>query len=123
MKRLKYRKSSDYTLDIDLENGYWLRVDALYNHDSKRYEMAFYIKENTIDKDVAIETLNNEHITFPGERKTIKTEILRYVSSLLSQNYFNDCIEHYEYEIKCFEKGHELFEEEKYREHLKGGAA
>ena len=86
MKRLKYRKSSDYTLDIDLENGYWLRVDALYNHDSKRYEMAFYIKENTIDKDAAIETLNNEHITFPGERKTIKTEILRYVSSLLSQN-------------------------------------
>lgn len=123
MKRLKYRKSSDYTLDIDLENGYWLRADALYNHDSKRYEMAFYIKENTIDKYAAIETLNNEHITFPGERKTIKTEILRYISSLLSQNYFDECIDHYEYEIKCFDMGHELFEEEKYRKYLEGGAA
>lgn len=113
MKRLRYIKTSDFTLDIDLENGYWVRVDAKYNHESQRYDMAFYIKENTIDKYAAIETLNNEHITFPGERKTIKTEILRYVSSLLSQNYFEDCIEHYEYEDKCFEKGHELFEEER----------
>jgi len=113
MKRLRYIKTSDLTLDIDLGNGYRVRTDARYNHESKRYGMTFYISENTIDNYTAIETLNNEHITFPGDRKTIKTEILRYVSSLLSQNYFDDCIEHYEYEIKCFDRGNELFEEEK----------
>ena len=75
--------------------------------------MAFYIKEYSIDRYEAIETLNNEHITFPGDRKTIKTEILRYVSSLLSQNYFEKCIDSYEYEIKCFDRGDELFEEER----------
>lgn len=113
MKRLRYIKTSDFTLDIDLENGYWVRTDAKYNHKSQRYDMTFYIKQNTIDKYAAIETLNNEHITFPGDRKTIKTEILRYISSLLSQNYFDNCIEHYEYEDNCFQKGHELFEEER----------
>ena len=34
MKRLHYIKTSDFTLDIDLENGYWIRTDALYNYDS-----------------------------------------------------------------------------------------
>lgn len=113
MKRLRYIKTSDFTLDIDLENGYWVRADAKYNHNSQRYDMTFYIKQNTIDKYAAIEPLNNKHIRFPGERKTIKTEILRYVSSLLSQNYFDDCIRNYEYEIKCFDRGNELFENER----------
>lgn len=112
MKRLRYIKASDFTLDINLENSYWVRADAKYNHESQRYDMTFYIKENTIDRYAAIEPLNNEHITFHGERKTIKTEILRYVSSLLSQNSFDDCIRNYEYEVKCFERGNELFEDE-----------
>lgn len=113
MKRLHYIKTSNFTLEIDLENGYWVRADAKYNHSSDRYEITFQIKENSIDRYVSIETLNNEHITFPGDRRTIKTEILRYVSSLLSQNYFDECIKSYEYEIECFDKGNELFEEER----------
>ncbi|MCI8380145.1 MAG: hypothetical protein HFH72_16890 [Lachnospiraceae bacterium] len=123
MKRLHYIKTSDFTLDIDLENGYWIRTDALYNYDLKRYTITFYIKENTIDTYHAIETLNNEKISFDGNRKTIKTDILQYVSCLLSQNYFDDCIRHCEYEAKCFDKGNELFEEEQYNIKIKGGAA
>lgn len=113
MKRLHYIKTSDFTLDIDLENGYWIRTDALYNYDSKRYTITFYIKENTIDTYYSIETLNNEKISFDGNRKTIKADILQYVSCLLSQNYFDDCIRHCEYEIRCFDKGHDLFEDER----------
>lgn len=113
MKRLTYIKTSDLTLDIDLNNGYSVRTDAIYNFGSKRYNAKFYIKENTIDKYTEIDTLNNEKISFDGNRKTIKTDILNYVSCLLSKNYFDDCIEHCEYEIKCFDRGNELFEEEK----------
>lgn len=123
MKKLQYIKTSDFTIEINLDNGYWVRADAKYNHDSKRYEVKFQIKENSIDKYSAIETLNNEHITFPGDRKTIKTEILRYVSSLLSQNYFDECVSSCEYEIKCFDRGHELFEEERRKKLSEGGAA
>lgn len=123
MKRLRYEKTSDLTIKINLENGYWVRADALYNYESKRYDIKFYIKEDTIDKDVAIEKLNNQHVSFDGNRKTIKTDITQYVSVLLSQNYFDDSIKHYEYEIKCFDKGHEIFEEEKCRKRLEGGVA
>lgn len=69
MKKLRYIKTSDFTLDINLDNGYWVRTDAKYNHNSQRYDMTFYIKQNTIDKYVAIETLNNEHITFQATEK------------------------------------------------------
>lgn len=123
MKRLRYEKAGDLALNINLENGYWIRADALYNYESKRYDMAFYIKENTIDKYTCIEDLNNQHVSFDGSRKTIKSDILQYVSVLLSQNYFDGSIEHCEYEIKCFDKGHEIFEEEKCRNRLEGGAA
>lgn len=123
MKKLHYRKTSDFSLDIDLENGYCIRADALYNYDLKRYAITFYIKENTIDTYHAIETLNNEKISFDGDRKTVKIDILQYVSCLLSQNYFDNCINNCEFETKCFDKGNELFEEEQYIRKIKGGAA
>lgn len=113
MKRLRYIKTSDVTLDINLENGYWVRAEALYNKDTKRYGITFYIKENSIESHHAIETLNNEKITFDGNNKTIKTDILKYIECLLSQNYFDNCIKNIEYEIACFDKGHEIFEEER----------
>lgn len=112
-KRLHYIKTSDFTLDIDLENGYCVRATVKYNYEKRNYEVLFYIKENTIDNYVSIETLNNEKISFYGDKRNVKVSILHFVSSCLSDNYFDDCIEHYEYEIKCFDRGHELFESEK----------
>lgn len=64
MKRLHYIKTSDFTLDINLDNGYWVRADAKYIYNIKKYEITFYIKENTIDTYHAIETLNNEKNNF-----------------------------------------------------------
>lgn len=112
MKKLSYIKTSDLSIDINLGNGYFLRASAKYNYISDKYELSFYIREKTIDKYMAIETLNNKKVLFDGNRKTIKTNILHYVSVLLSKNYFNDSIKHYEYELKCFDIGHELIEEQ-----------
>ena len=98
-------------------------IDENAYYDLKRYAITFYIKENTIDTYHAIETLNNEKISFDGDRKTVKIDILQYVSCLLSQNYFDNCINNCEFETKCFDKGNELFEEEQYIRKIKGGAA
>ncbi len=113
MNTLKYVKTSDLTLDIDLHNGYSVRIDSIYNHNTKRYDATFYIKENTIETYMAIDTLNCGKVSFGGNRKTIKTDILKYTSFLLSRNYFDDAIKHYEYEVRCFDRGNALFEREK----------
>lgn len=113
MERLTYIQTSDVTVDIDLHNSYCVRTDAKYNPQTKRYDAKFYLKENSIEKYTAIHTLNNDSITFDGNRKTIKVDILKYISHLLSENYFASCIQDFEYEIKCFDKGNEFLEEEK----------
>lgn len=110
MDKLTYKKSSDVTIDIDLHNGYTVRTDAIYHYESKRYYAKFYLKENTIDKYCAMEALNNRDISFPGDRSTIKTDILKFVSKLLSENFFENPIMQCEYEIMCFDKGNDFFE-------------
>lgn len=110
-KRLKYLKTADLVLDIDLYNGYWLKAFAKYNCKTRKYEVTFYMKEKTIDKLALIETLDN--VSFNATYKTIGSAILKYVSTLLSEGYLKDSIANYEYEIKCFEQGLELLEQRK----------
>lgn len=111
--KLTYIHTSDVTIDIDLKNGYSVRTDAKFNYDTGRYDATFYLKENTIDKYVAINDLNNEEISFDGNKKKIKVAILKYVSWLLNMNKFEKIIREYEYEVKCFDKGYDFFEEER----------
>lgn len=110
MEQLRYEKTANEVFDIDLHNSYWIKAMAKYNYESKKYDVEFYLKENTIDRLMLIENLNN--ISFEATYKTIGCAILKYVATLLSKNYFDDCIKHYEYEIMCFDRGHELFEME-----------
>lgn len=115
MSKLTYKNTSNLSVDIDLHNGYTVRVDAKYNKETKRYDAEFYIKENTIDRYVAIDDVNNENVTFDGNKRKIKIAILKYVSWLKSMGKFKNCIKQFEYETKCFEKGYDFFEEERTR--------
>lgn len=107
-ERLTYVKAGDVALDIDLHNNYIVRAIGKYNKDTKEYDIEYYIKEKTIEKYYLIETLNN--ISFNATYKTIYSAILKHVSTLLAEDYFNDVINNYEYEDKCFELGNEVFE-------------
>ena len=115
MSKLTYTYTSDISLDIDLQNGYTVRTDAKYNYATKRYDAKFYIKEDTIDKYVAIHEMNNNNVSFDGDRRKIKVSILKYVSWLASTGQLKNCIKQFEYEIKCFDKGYDFFEEERTR--------
>lgn len=105
MRKLTYKKVGDVVLDIDLHNNYIVRAMANYNSKTKQYDMYFYLREYTIEKFTLIDTLYNEHITFPGNYKTIRTDILKYVSDLHSKNYFQESINNYEFECSCFDIG------------------
>lgn len=110
MTRLRYIRTADMVFDIDLHNGYWIKAMAKFDDKSGKCNVAFYIKENTINQLMLIETLDN--VSFDKTYKTIGSAILKYVATLLSENYFDDCIKQYEYEVKCFDRGNELFEVE-----------
>lgn len=113
MNKLTYAHTSDLSLDIDLQNGYTVRTDVKYNYVTKRYDAKFYIKGNTIDKYVAMHEVNNENVSFDGDRRKIKIAILKYVAWLASTRKLKNCIKRFEYELKCFDRGYDFFEEER----------
>lgn len=112
MQRLTYKeyKGNKDILLIDLHNGYTVIAIKLWNSDKHKYIVELRIKENTIEKWDLIEKA--EALEFDVNHKIINKAILKQVSDLLSEGFFEYYIERYEYENKCIEKGNEIYENE-----------
>ena len=51
--------------------------------------------------------------TKPGTKENIRQNICKIVEQLSLSGFFNYYIECFEYTVKCFDKGNEIFESEK----------
>lgn len=111
MTKLTYKKIGDGVIQIDLLNGYSIIAIELFNYETKKYEVAFCIKGNTVGMIDSIEEL--EKIEFDATYKTINSAILKYVATLLSNGFLDYYIKRYKYMLKCFDKGDEIFERER----------
>ena len=112
MQRLTYKeyKGNKDILLIDLYNGYTIVAIKIWNSDKHKYIVELRIKENTIEKWDLIEKA--EALEFDVDYKIINKAILKQVSDLLSEGFFEYYIDRYEYENKCIEKGNEIYENE-----------
>ena len=110
-KKLKYNKykGMDNIITIDLHNGY-TTIAIISKDENEMYDVQLMLKENTVDTWTLIEKA--EHLTFSTTDKTIYSAILKTIDTYLQEGFFDYYIERYEYELKCFDKGNELFEEE-----------
>jgi hypothetical protein len=109
MNKLFYHSHGE-TVSVDLKNNYTIFANALYNNETKKYEVTFYIKRNDIDILDLIE--KQENIEFETDRSTIKAAILKHTATLLSQGFYDYYIRRYEYMMDCFDRGNALFEQE-----------
>ena len=110
-KRLKYEKyrGMDNIITINLHNDY--TVIAIIGKDKIGYDVQLMLKEKTVDKWDLIEKA--EHLKFNANEDTIYSAILKQVSTFLEEGFFDYYINRYEYELKCFDLGNELFEKER----------
>lgn len=109
MEKLTYKKIADSAIIIDLHNGY--SVIALYGWYKGCYHSQFLLKNNQIDNWSLIEKLGK--VPFKkANYNNICYVLLKYVGNLVDENFFEYYIERYTYEVKCFDKGHEFFENE-----------
>ena len=76
------------------------------------YTTTLLLKANDIDTWKLIE--NAEHLEFNATSQTINMAILKQVSRYLEEGFFDFYIKRYEYEMKCFDKGDEYFENKHY---------
>ena len=113
MQRLKYEKfnNSNDVITIDLHNGYTVIGVTGFDDENRVYTTTLFLKDNTIDTWKIIE--NAENLEFHANQNTINSAILKKVSEFLKEGFFDYYIQRYEYEMKCFDIGNEIFEKER----------
>lgn len=109
---LKYTNIATVGISVDLYNNYSILAFANWNKENNCYEATFHIKRNDIDLLELIEKLEN--VSFQNsDSRSIRTDIANYITTLLSDGFFDYYINRYEYEQKCFDKGNDMFEMER----------
>ena len=111
----EYRGCKDILM-IDLHNGYTIIAIKIWNKEKENYTVELRIKENTVNKWDLIDNRNDskpEEFVFDTNYRYINSAILKYVSQLFEERFFDYYIERYNYEIKCLNRGNSLYEKER----------
>ena len=110
-------KSKGNTLTINLsEWGYQdYFVECSYYFDKKqgKYSLSMWINRNDMEDRMALSSKKIDTQYISGTRETIIENVCRVVHQACMSKYFDYFVERYEYELKCFERGNELFEQER----------
>lgn len=111
--RLTYEeyKGCKDILTIDLHNNYTIIAIKIWNSEKKNYTVELRIKENTIEKWDLID--EGGTLEFNVDYKIINKAILKQVSLLLSEGFFDHYIDRYDYELRCFDIGNEVLDGER----------
>ena len=107
-EKLTYTKNSNNTIKIDLLNGFSVIVFENYIAYTNKFKISLYLQKDGIHILDLIE--EQDGIEIDANKKTINIKLLKYISSLLSNGFFNYYIERYNYMLRCFDTGNELIE-------------
>lgn len=99
------------SIEFDLENNYMVKAEFIFDKTVNKYQVSFYIRQNQIGMWDQIDKATD--ITFDSPRETIKADIAKYFTKLLIEGFFQYYIDRYVYQMKCFDKGNDLYEKER----------
>ena len=90
-------------------------VDCTYRFDKSagKYLLSMWLRHKHIRNgfSLAPQEVDTQHIT--STKMTIARDIRRIVEYACLNGFFEEYIQRYEYEQRCFERGNELFERER----------
>lgn len=106
------------TIEIKLpeesgHTGYSVECTYRYHPQKDKYLISIWLKRNDIDSKFKIESqeVDTQYIT--SNKYTVNRDICTLVEHASLIGFFEEYIQRYEYEQKCFERGNELFEQER----------
>lgn len=94
-------------------DGYSIECQYLFDKTRSKYSLSMRLKRDDIDDTFKIDSQEIDTQYISGTKETIKENICRIVEQACLSGYFNYYIDRYEYTYKCFDKGDELFEQER----------
>lgn len=103
------------SIEFDLENNYIIKAEFVFDKTIKKYLVSFYIRQSNVRMWDQIDKATD--ILFDSPRETIKADIAKYFTKLLIKGFFKYYIDRYEYQMKCFDRGNDLYERERLNAH------
>ena len=111
------------TVEINLSNwgykGYVAECAYYFNKHEGKYSLSMWLRNSDIEDRMKLSSKKVDTQYISGTKETIVENICRIVyqaANVADENgkkYFDHFVERYEYELACFEKGNELFEQER----------
>lgn len=116
-------KCKGQNVEINLSNlgykGYIVECAYYFDKRENKYSISMWLNRNDIEDRMRLSSKKVDTQYIPGTRETIVENICRIVHQAATvpdengRKYFDRYVERYEYELKCFERGNELFEQER----------
>jgi len=123
MREIMQPKRRGQIVEIDLSKwgypNYVVECMYYYNRFKNKYSLSMWLNRNDIEDRMMLSSKKVDTQYISGTRETIVENICRIVhqaATVESENgvrYFDHFVERYEYELACFERGDELFEQER----------
>lgn len=114
--------------DFGYEN-YFAECAYYFDKPEGKYSISMWLNRHDIDDRMRLSSKKVDTQYIPGTRETIIENICRIVHQAATvadkesgKRYFDHFVERYEYELACFERGNELFEQERLNKY-RGGTA
>lgn len=103
--------------------NYIAECEYYFNKLKEKYSLSVWITRNDIEDRMYLSSKKVDTQYISGTRETIVENICRVIHQAATvtdektgKKYFDRFIERYEYELVCFERGNELFEQERLNE-------
>lgn len=113
-------KKKGYTIEIHLPEeygykGYSVECTYKYHKNKEKYSLCVILKHNDISNQFRLCTQEIDTQYISSTRESIEENICRIIEQASSCGFFDHFIKRFEYELSCFEKGNELFEQERFK--------
>lgn len=111
------------TLTIELSDfgyeNYFIECTYHFDKCEGKYSLSIWLNRNDIEDRMKLSSKKVDTQYISATKETIVENICRVVHQAATvadkngEKYFDPFVERYEYELKCFERGNELFEQER----------
>lgn len=124
LKEMMKPKCKGQTVEINLSNwgykGYVAECAYYFDKKKDKYSLSMWLRNTDIEDRMRLSSKKVDTQYISGTKDTIIENICRIVYQAANvadmktdKKYFDRFVERYEYELACFERGNELFEQER----------
>lgn len=122
IRKMMNPKFKGQTLEFNLSKwgykNYIIECSYYFDKKQEKYSLSMWLSRNDVDERMKISSKKIDTQYISGTKETIIENICRivYQAAMVAddegEKYFDYFVNRYEYELRCFEKGNELFEKE-----------